>query len=103
MLAQGLWTEGWLVRKVWGRESRGGEWLSCCLCFLSDLALIPGWGYLLFRNRLDLESTIFNNANLFLTCNSIATDSQPAKRLHQVRLCTFASGLHVLCTKKFPA
>jgi len=58
-----------------------GEWLSC-FCFLSDLALIPGWGYLLFRNRLDLKSTISNNPNPFPTCNSTATDSQPAKRLH---------------------
>jgi hypothetical protein len=69
--------------------------------FLSDLALIPGWGYLLFRNRLDFKSTIFNNRTFSQPTNSTATDSQPAKRLHQMRLCTFASGLHVLCMEKF--
>ena len=79
MLTQGLQTEGVVSEEVWGRESCGGV---IELFFLSDLALIPGWGYLLFRNRLDLKSTIFNNRtfpNLQLDC-------------HRMRLCTFASG-----------
>jgi hypothetical protein len=67
--------------------------------FLSDLALIPGWGYLLFRNRLDLKKHNIRQPNLFPNLQArLATDSQPAKRLASNETCTIASGLHALCT-----
>jgi hypothetical protein len=47
-----------------------------------------------FRNPFRFDKHNIQQPNLFPTCNLTATDSQ-----HQMRLCTFASGLHVLCTE----
>jgi hypothetical protein len=56
--------------------------LSCCLCFLSDFALIPGWGYLLSRNRLDFEKHNIQQPepfpNLQLDCHRFPASEETA-------------------------
>lgn len=75
-----------------------GGLVELCI-FLSDLALIPGWGYLLFRNRLDLKKHNIRQPNLFPNLQARLPPIPSQRRdLPSNETCTIASGLHALCT-----